>query len=86
MLKFMLPRLCYREGKYVYVVGNLKSLHSRRHLNITAIRPIKNHDEVLHHYLEVISAFLYNTRGAVAPNNNAQAGGQEDVVAGQTRS
>jgi len=70
------------EGGYVYVVGHLKQLHNRKHVSISSIRPVKSYNEVLHHQLEVISAFLYHSRGAPGPNgpSGTQKGGSEDVI------
>jgi len=70
------------EGGYVYIVGHLKQLHNRKHVSISSIRPVKSHHEVLHHQLEVISAFLYHSRGAMGPDGPSGTirGGNEDVI------
>jgi hypothetical protein len=43
---------------------------------------VKSYDEVLHHQLEVISGFLYHSRGAMGPGGpmGSLKGGNEDVI------
>jgi replication factor A2 len=48
---------------YVRVTGQLKSFHNKPHVGAHAIRPVKDHNEVIFHQLEATAVHLYHTRG-----------------------
>jgi len=51
------------ENVYVRVTGSLKSFSSKRYLNITQIRPIKDAHELYFHILEAMTVNLVLERG-----------------------
>lgn len=52
-----------REGSYVRVMGYLRSTKGSTHVLAVDVRPITDFNQYTHHFLEVISSHLYNTKG-----------------------
>lgn len=52
-----------REGSYIRVLGYLRSNKGSTHILAVDIRPITDFNQYTHHFLEVISTHLYNTKG-----------------------
>lgn len=50
-----------REGDWVRVFGQLKSMGSTRFLSVNQMRPLASSDELTHHFLAVIGLHLVNT-------------------------
>ena len=68
------------ENSYVRVTGQLKSFHNKRHVGAHAIRPVKDHNEVIFHQLEATAVHLYHTRGPPGgPNHSASYGHAEPM-------
>jgi len=53
----------WRQGTYVRVIGNLRSLWNKRSIVAFTLIPIVNFNELTFHLLETIYTHLYNTRG-----------------------
>lgn len=58
-------RASRREGLYVRVVGQLKTYHDKKHVTAFNLRAVEDFNEITHHFLEVIHAHLYNTKGPI---------------------
>lgn len=52
----------WNQGKYYRVTGNLRSFAKRRSLVTNRLIPIEDHNELVHHQLEVIHAHLLRTK------------------------
>lgn len=64
-----------REGQYVRVIGNLRKLGGEMSVVAFQLRPIKDHNELTFHMLEVVHTHLQSTRGpAEGPPGAAHAG------------
>lgn len=55
-----------REGEWVKVYGNLKTMSSNRFINIIGLHKIEDGNELTHHFLSAINLHLINTGRAVA--------------------
>ncbi|KAJ3450317.1 replication protein a-related [Anaeramoeba flamelloides] len=47
-------------GKYVRILGTMKTLHKERKVYIRNITPITDHNEITHHFLNVIKVHFHN--------------------------
>jgi hypothetical protein len=47
-----------RQGKYVAIMGTLKTFGGKRHVSATHIRPLENHDELFTHLLRALHVSL----------------------------
>ncbi|XP_027071262.1 replication protein A 32 kDa subunit A-like [Coffea arabica] len=58
------------DGKYVRVHGLLRALQGKKQLQVFAIRPLNNYDELSSHFLACIHYHSFNTRrnGVTAPS------------------
>lgn len=51
------------QGKYVRVIGTMKSFNNKRSVNATVCNLVTDFNEVQYHLLEVMYVHLYHTRG-----------------------
>ena len=55
---------------YVQTFGNVKAIETERYISVFQIRPVKDYNELTHHYLEVLSVHLSITRGSLVSFTN----------------
>ena len=51
------------QGKYVRVIGTMKSFNNKRSVNATICKVVTDFNEPQYHLLEVMYVHLYHTRG-----------------------
>ncbi len=67
-----------RTGKYVRVIGHLRSFMNSRSILAFRIQVIQDENEITYHFLDVIHTHLYNTRGPLV--SLIQSFEREDVI------
>lgn len=70
------------ESQHIRLTGSLKMFNSKRYINASHIRPVKDFHEVYYHMLEVITATLTVERGP--PNRGGQLQGSTTAPTGST--
>lgn len=75
-----------KEDMYVKVIGQLRTFSNKRQLSVFSINPVKDSNEIVHHFLSVITTHIQVTKGPLNPqltgapqvanNDNAMEGVQ----------
>jgi len=60
---------CCSEGVYVRVIGSAKSFQSSMQVVAFDIRPIVDHNEVTHHFLDAIYRHCWHTKVCLTPSH-----------------
>ena len=66
-------RTQFQEGAYVRIIGHLRVFNDARTLSAFHVNLVTDHNEVTHHFLEVLFVHLQNTRGPFNPAHKAGA-------------
>ena len=60
----------YFKADAVQTFENVKAIETEKYISIFQIRPVKDYNELTHHYLEVLSVHLSITRGSLVSFTN----------------
>ncbi|KAJ6486485.1 hypothetical protein C8R47DRAFT_979498, partial [Mycena vitilis] len=68
------------EPVYVRVTGNIKTFHGNRHVNVSNVRLVKDHNEVYFHILETIALYVTLQKGPVQHATSGPNDGQSQYT------
>ena len=59
-----------REGKYVKCIGNIRLFQGKRNIGANMIRLVKDPNQIMFHYLQVIQTHQERQQAAVRPSSH----------------